>query len=628
MKKNYLIVMFSAIAVSTAFGQVQQKQAQLHNADNLNAKPNAVNNNSEKVIYWSEDFANGLNSANGTWTTGGVDGGEWKHSFYTTSGSYSTNTPDFASTSAANGYMLWDEDSINTADNGFQMPSNWTNHTGELISPDIDLTTYGGIILELEQDFRYCCAAGGHQLHVSISSDGGTTWGLPIDLTDGAGSNEAWLTYNNQTYLTQKNITSEAAYSTIRLKFTWDGNTSGDLAYYWAIDDIRIVEWPVDDVQLMSAWVAGVNNDGLEYGRTPYNMQETDYYIGSQVYNWGSATQNNLSLSAVFNGFSSSSTHPSLMNDSTVIMESTEVGVGPLPVNLYTGDYTVVSDAETGGTFFDNNVGLREFEVTESMTWGTCGSRYSLDGIDVYSSSNLASVGTSGLVDGEDGLMVGTMYFIKEDMPVDGIEMLISSSSVPEANFRAFITDTASFFAGDFTSPLFESDYQYLTQADVDAGVVNIPLLDAGGTLPAGVYYVCVELNSSAGAFHIRILDDRVVAQPWYASVIYITNGTNPGAGSNGNATAIRLAYDCLGYEENNLEGIKIFPNPSEGIINVTNANGYENTIVVYDLAGQVVSTVETSSDAVLDLSGAGSGVYVVKVSSANGTFVERVILK
>ena len=52
------------------------------------------------------------------------------------------------------------------------------------------------------------------------------------------------------------------------------------------------------------------------------------------------------------------------------------------------------------------------------------------------------------------------------------------------------------------------------------------------------------------------------------------------------------------------------------------------NTIVVYDMVGSVVLSTEASAATTLDLSGNGTGIYVVEVSNNNGTMVERVVIK
>ena len=83
-----------------------------------------------------------------------------------------------------------------------------------------------------------------------------------------------------------------------------------------------------------------------------------------------------------------------------------------------------------------------------------------------------------------------------------------------------------------------------------------------------------------------------------------------------------------VGVNENAIEGVSIFPNPSEGIINITNHNNDENTIVVYDVIGKVVMTQVVNSTTTIDLSSNGTGIYLVEVSNSNGKTVERVVIK
>jgi hypothetical protein len=200
---------------------------------------------STKAVLWSEDFAGigtvpastagpTFTTANGTWTTGGPDGGIWKHSFYTTSGEWSVGTPPFASTSAANGFMLFDADSLN-----FPVSPNYVSATGELISPPIDLTGATSAVLKMEQNFRWCCSPT-HNINVSVSSDGGVTWGVPFDLMLPSSSPSDDFQASNGSYEISTNISGQAAGNTVLLKFTWDGIGSGATHYFWNIDDLEI----------------------------------------------------------------------------------------------------------------------------------------------------------------------------------------------------------------------------------------------------------------------------------------------------------------------------------------------------------------------------------------------------
>lgn len=71
---------------------------------------------------------------------------------------------------------------------------------------------------------------------------------------------------------------------------------------------------------------------------------------------------------------------------------------------------------------------------------------------------------------------------------------------------------------------------------------------------------------------------------------------------------------------KNEMKSFKVFPNPSEGVFNLTG----ENTIkeyVVFNSAGQVVNSVSSvgNSRTSVDLSGMPKGVYLIKVTDDKG---------
>ena len=76
-------------------------------------------------------------------------------------------------------------------------------------------------------------------------------------------------------------------------------------------------------------------------------------------------------------------------------------------------------------------------------------------------------------------------------------------------------------------------------------------------------------------------------------------------------------------------KGIKVYPNPSNGIVNVAIANYIgELTIQVYDINGRKV--VETSSDFTgeksLNLNGLHSGVYAVNIEGSDFSYSTKII--
>ena len=631
MKKIYLSLLCTGLMAGGAFAQRNVQSIHVPGEvthKTTSAKPNAPVV-TEKAIVWTEDFANGMASTNGTWTTGGTNGNVWKHSFYTTSGEWSTGTVPMASTTASNGFMLFDADSVN-----FPLSPNYITLTGELISPSIDLSGEPTALLKIEQDFRYCCS-GTHDVFVSVSTNNGASWSAPFDLTGGTAPNDDFYTTNGDSYVQYANISSLAAgQSNVKLKFTWDGNASGSSHYYWTIDDISIESLPDDDMKNLAAWISGVNNGGIEYGRNPVDQMDADWYVGTMVYNFGGNTQTNVATADVYNGFTSNGSVASLLPDSTVIIEQTETLT--LTPGMYTGAHAATSDMETAvSSTFGDNVRTREFEVTAATSGATL-TQYSIDGIGVYTQNTVvSSLGTnsfsSNVPGSEDGMIFVALYNIKQSAQPVGIRVMLANGTVAGGNIYGGIMDTAIFWSATM-SPLYSTDgtaaATTVTAADIAAGYKDLYFVNPP-TLTPGPYYASVELYSNANANNIRVADDETVDQPGDASAIYLPfDPNNQGVYGNGTAFGIRLLFGGAGVEENSLQGVTVYPNPSEGLVTVSNENGTTNTIVVYNMVGNVVLSKVASTSTELDLTSVSSGVYMVKVSNENGSMVENVVIK
>lgn len=617
MKKIYLSFLLTGLTFTGVIAQESSAPHKLKTVTHIsNPTPKPVVNGVEKAVVWTEDFANGFASTNGTWTTGATNGDVWKHSFTKSNGEWSTNTDPMLSTTAANGYMLFDADSIN-----FPLSPNYINLTGELISPSIDLSGETSALLEFQQDFRWCCGAS-QDLLVSVSIDGGVVWGTPQNVTFTTDANLDYYGTNGDSYAVALNISAEAAgQANVQIKFTFDGNASGSSHYYWTIDDITISDLPDHDLVTYSYWASGATNDGVEYGRTPEDQADANWLIGTQVYNFGANVETNVTLDADFGAFTSQTIETSFDIDTTIFMETAE----PLSLTpaIYTGAYTVTSDDETAASpLFSNNTGAREFEITPSST---VGSIYGQDGIGVYANPSLSSIGTANFTGGEDGLICATLYHIKQSAEASGIRVMLATGTVAGGEIFGSIKDTALFWANDMSS-MFSTLGKTVSSADIAAGYVDLAFPSAI-TLTPGAYYAAVEMFSSANASDIVIVDDLTVAQPANASAIYIPGDQSY---SNGEALAIRLLMGSIWLEVSEVEltGVTIYPNPSSGIVNISNDNATKNVIEVHNAVGQIVLSKEVSSSTTIDLSENGTGIYLVKVSNNSGSTIERVVIK
>ena len=588
-----------------------------HSSQVFTKPTNTVNN--PKNIIWNETFDIGstgssstpgptFTTSNGAWTTGGVDGNVWKHSFYTTSGEWSLGTPPFTSTTASDGFMLFDSDSIN-----FPVSPNYVALSGELISPPIDLTGQTSAILTVEQAFRFCCGFV-NQTTVSVSSDNGATWGTPYNYAESPEGLSCGGT--GDTFESSINISSEAAGNTILLKFNWDGITSGSSHYFWDLDDISIATLPDDDVRISASWFNGENHDGQHYGIHDPTNADDNYKAGATIFNAGALAQTNVLVSIDFGFYSEDFIIPSIEPDSSVSVESS------LPINLpapltYSGTYDVFSGSDSvGGLYFSDNHAIQEFQVSDWM-W----TEYAVDGIGVYSNPVQTSFGTSSVVGGDDGMTLVTKYHFNQNPYIYGMHILLDSATVPGGEIYGSFIDSVEFWSGSM-NPLCSMGTTQITASDVAQGYVDI--YSSGCGLSSGAYYAAVELYSNAGANPIVITDDLTIEQPLTTSGINIPNDQSY---YNGNAYGIRLVLNPEGIDEHQLQGVSVYPNPSEGIVTITNDNSTKNSISVSDISGKLILTKEVSTATTLDLSSNGSGIYLVTISNENGSMVERVVI-
>ena len=627
MNKLYTTFL-SLFVIVFAFGQSSSNDYPVNPCEAIKTDKNPTfNSNNRSTPFWTEDFNGGTTTSNGTWTTTGM----WKHSYFTTNGAYSGGTAPFTSTSASNGFMLFDSDSANTDFATMSMVASPVGYTGELISPVIDLTGQPTALLTLEQDFRFCCSST-HIMQLSVSTDGGTTWGTPYDLSFGLGANTAYGV-DNGGYYTFVNISGEAAnQSNVKLKFTWDGAGSGSSHYYWTIDDIGIELLPSDDIQNVSSWIFGQSTYFAEYGRTPLSQMDQNWVVGSQVANIGGADQTNVTLNADFGSFSASAIYDEdndgnadvLLADSTRVIQT--VITPSLTTGLYQGTYTLTSDGDqSGGNTFSNNTDQRNFEITNDV--------YSLDGIGNHPSGtqSLGSYGSySWPTDAADGLVCATMFPIINNDTINSVTALITSNTVEYAEAILYIIDSTEFRNGMFGNAIYTSNIYTVTAADVANGFIQIPVVDGNESLAVapGNYFAALELYSGGSTYDIGIIDDRSVDQPYWSSAIWY-----PGAQAytNGTAFAIRLnlgnVTSGVGINENTSE-VSIYPNPSNGMVNIKFDNTSNNNVIIRDISGKKIQELNTNSDIEIDFNNFGKGIYLVDILSNNKTITRKVTIQ
>lgn len=78
--------------------------------------------------------------------------------------------------------------------------------------------------------------------------------------------------------------------------------------------------------------------------------------------------------------------------------------------------------------------------------------------------------------------------------------------------------------------------------------------------------------------------------------------------------------------KENDIEGLNIFPNPANDVLNITSNSTADKNVQLFDLTGKKVLDVTTVST--VNVSTLKAGIYVAKINEAGKTATRKVIIK
>lgn len=104
----------------------------------------------------------------------------------------------------------------------------------------------------------------------------------------------------------------------------------------------------------------------------------------------------------------------------------------------------------------------------------------------------------------------------------------------------------------------------------------------------------------------------------------HVTAVYNPGAVESDFIETQFIDGPLLEIKDLNNQKALIYPNPSNGIINIENKN--LNKIFIYDISGKKIKELKASSQ--IDLSDISKGIYLIKLISDEGILVDKIILQ
>ncbi len=155
----------------------------------------------------------------------------------------------------------------------------------------------------------------------------------------------------------------------------------------------------------------------------------------------------------------------------------------------------------------------------------------------------------------------------------------------------------------------------------------------AMGTIAAGVGTLSFsDWESTIGSCPPCVLTLEMVlhliTDDIYIDIVFTQWGQ--GAPGGGSFSYTRSTDNALSIGESELpEEIKVFPNPSNGIMEISSASNLNiSEAKVYNILGQQVyrTVSETNNLEQLDISSLDSGVYLIEIITENGSTIKRII--
>ncbi len=111
-------------------------------------------------------------------------------------------------------------------------------------------------------------------------------------------------------------------------------------------------------------------------------------------------------------------------------------------------------------------------------------------------------------------------------------------------------------------------------------------------------------------------------------STTYTLTGSDNN-GCKGVTTVALNVQACVGLKEmtSTSGGVKVYPNPNDGVFTIVVANGKNKTVEILDMTGRLISSSTGKAEVLnMDISALANGIYYVKIQSSEGVEVIKVI--
>jgi hypothetical protein len=607
MKKNYSIALISAsILLGSAF--LTKVDAANDNIGKQSKKNNSIiqakgailqETSSNRAVIWTNDL-----SVPADWTISNSSGNadNWVIGTGVPAGTFPI--AGIASTSAANGFALFDSDLLCSGNQNAHLTT----------AQSIDCSAHPGVILKFEENYRNFFDS----TFVEVSTNG-TSW-TKFQVNSNFATNQS----STNPQVVSLNITSVAGnQATVWIRFTFYSTTAafgtnGGCAYAWMVDDISLEDAPDFDLQIG-------NTFSTEYSRVPLEQVQPFSFSG-YVSNQGGASQSDAALKATVSAplFSDSSAVVTLnpgQSDSLFIVNTfTPNAIGTLNVTMTAKSGQIDANPGDNSKTFTVNVTDSIYARDNGKYTGN-GLFNGLTGTDgnAYVIGNLFEIQTDAFATSVSFAMQGTtdagtiasvkIYDFSGTDPVEigsSADYTIQASQINTTGSAAAPNLNPKFVTIKLTSPVQLTSATKFYVAAVSY-VGGLPLVLASGT----------DFEDGLGAF------------------LYDTDAATPEWFLLGGTPMVRLnVHNTVGVGELDAQNITLVqnqPNPfnSQTTIQYTLTQVSNVNFTVTDVTGRVVRVIENQNlsagnhNIVLNAADFAAGAYNYTLTS-NGKSVTK----
>jgi len=609
--RKFTILLVMAMISSFAFGQFMMEKK----TRSIPVKGGDMRNDAKTTVIWSNDFSNATewtmeydpeNPNDGPWVIG-TDG---------PTGSYSGGMGAIESTTADNGFAMYDSDAIGTSED--------TQDSKIVYNSTIDCSAYTKVAVSFESYYRKF--HGTPYLEISTNGTDWTQFEVHTDLevNDASG---------NPT-LVMVNISAIAAgQATVYLRFRY----VGEWDYAWMVDDITMFEAPDYDVALQQArvnfWPEYINYgySGF-YGLVPLeqvNGTGAPIFFSGVIKNYGSETVTPILTATVQDAaenelytINATFETPIAVEEFDTVSTSTEVEECYYFDDAEVGEeYHFLLNASIDGQT-DENPSNNDLEY---VTWIT-NNDYAHDQGNVSGSWSTCNY-TSGCVDGD---IIGVTYPFFVSTQFNSLDFYVSSMTEVGTGYVAklMIWDEGSEAWAEVASSTY-----YSIDTEEQVGVMHsVEMVDEYYIeVPEGEFVeilAAVEFYTNSGANEWRFGIDGTVPTSGWETWMYFMGETTWYYYGGSHVPIIRMNVGEP-TAVNNISSdadVTIYPNPTDGIISVGNVENA--SIEIINIMGQVVKTVNSSFEVNhIDLSNFANGTYFVRVVKGNEVSTTKINL-